>query len=66
MTVNMASIPSHPNLEVRGSKGSGAAGRGLYATRSFAPGELITTFTDPILGEARLSPPVHHINANTP
>ncbi|POS74485.1 hypothetical protein DHEL01_v207119 [Diaporthe helianthi] len=41
--------PSHPNVEVRGNKGSGAAGRGLYATKSFAPGELITAFTDPIL-----------------
>lgn len=47
----MASVSSHPNVEVRGSKGSGPAGRSLYATKSFAPGELITTFTDPILGE---------------
>ncbi|KKY31678.1 putative set and mynd domain protein [Diaporthe ampelina] len=44
----MASDP-HPNVEVRGSRGSGAAGRSLYATKSFAPGELITTFTDAIL-----------------
>lgn len=47
----MASVSSHPNVEVRGSKGSGTTGRSLYATKSFAPGDLITTFTDPILGE---------------
>ncbi|KAI3401721.1 hypothetical protein diail_9385 [Diaporthe ilicicola] len=44
----MASASSHPNVEVRGTKGSGA-GRSLYATKSFAPGDTITTFTDPIL-----------------
>ena len=65
-TLNMASVSSHPNVEVRGSKGSGAAGRGLYATKSFAPGELITTFADPILGENRLSHPVLPTTANAP
>lgn len=48
----MASVSSHPDVEVRGSKGSGAAGRSLYATKSFAPGDLIATFTDPILGDS--------------
>ncbi|KUI62316.1 SET domain and MYND-type zinc finger protein 6 [Cytospora mali] len=44
----MTAVSSHPNLEVRGIKGSGA-GRRLHALRSFAPGELITAFRDPIL-----------------
>ncbi|KAK7744927.1 hypothetical protein SLS53_003160 [Cytospora paraplurivora] len=42
------SVASYPNLEVRGTKGSGA-GRKLHALRSYAPGELITAFKDPIL-----------------
>lgn len=46
----MTAVVSSPNFEVRGTKGSGA-GRRLHALRSYAPGELITAFKDPILGE---------------
>ena len=46
----MTTTTPEPNFEVRGTKGSGA-GRRLHALRSFAPGELITAFDDPILGE---------------
>lgn len=51
----MTTVAPHPDLEVRGTKGSGA-GRRLHALRSFAPGELITAFKDPILGELMPAP----------
>lgn len=39
----------HPNITVRGSKGTSPKGRTLHATKAFQAGELITDFTKPIL-----------------
>ncbi|KAF3769245.1 hypothetical protein M406DRAFT_250380 [Cryphonectria parasitica EP155] len=49
MTSISSDDQARANVDIRGTKGKGAAGRCLAARKAFQPGELIAAFLDPIL-----------------